>query len=420
MANRNAKKIATAEELDELRNRLEWLDEERRKSTKRIAELEKRLNIQDRELERRSKRIEELEDQLSRVMSQVTRLPEVDVQLSQFKDEVVALIEQYDQRRIQSEEELERLRRVEHEVNAREISEIRKELPGISRLQNEMELRQAEEARLANLIGLLQNRIASAENRAENWSNDLAYLEEAESQNSRTISDIQTALVEINKRWEPFSNRMDILADKMNRLQTNHQKLEEEQAELRQTIKDWAEQIQLGEYDRKQRMQKWERVLEEHQETMEAYAKQWVTFSDQFKEAKMALQTLTDWQKQLEQQQQETAEMARVEAGRMQTRWDNFVTERNKQWKSFEVEIDQRLSTTARHERQIRDQLAAIEEQLDKLEKDQERIWRVQTAQADAVKQLPRIWQEEVEKTLANDPNRRRQPTLVPVRDDDL
>lgn len=420
MASKNEKKVASAEELAEVRNRLEWLDEERRKSTKRIAELEKRLNIQNRELERRNKRIEELEERLARVTSQVTRLPQVDAQLSQFKDEVVALIEQYDERRIQSEEELERLRRVEHEVNAREISEIRKELPGIVRLQNEMELRQAEEARLANLIGVLQNRIASVENRVENWSNDLAYLEEAESQNNRNISEIQTSLVEINKRWEPINNRMDILGDKMNKIQTNHQDLEEEQAELRQTIKSWAEQIQLGEYERKQRMQKWERVLEEYEETMEAYAKQWVNFSDQYKEAKMALQTLTEWQKQIEQQQQETAEMARVEAGRMQSRWDNFVTERNKQWKSFEVEIDQRLSTSARHERQLRDQLANIEEQLDELEKDQERMWRVQTAQADAVKQLPRIWQEAVEKTLANDPNRRRQPTLVPVRDDDL
>lgn len=420
MANRNQKKVASAEELGEVRNRLEWLDEERRKSTKRIAELEKKLNVQNRELERRGKRIEELEERLARVTSQVTRLPQVDAQLSQFKDEIVALIEQYDQRRIRSEDELERLRRVEHEVNAREISEIRKELPGIGHLQNEMELRQAEEARLANLIGLLQNRIASIENRVENWSNDLAYLEEAESQNSRNISEIQTSVVEINKRWEPFNNRMDILSDKMNKLQNNHEELEEEQGELRQTIKNWAEQIQLGEYDRKQRMQKWERVLEDHQETMEAYAKQWVTFSDQYKEAKMALQTLTEWQKQLEQQQQETAEMARVEAGRMQTRWDNFVNERNKQWKSFEVEIDQRLSTSARHERELRDQLATIEEQLDELEKDQERMWRVQTAQSDALKQLPRIWQEEVEKTLANDPNRRRQPTLVRVHDDDL
>ena len=419
MANKSKNKAASADELAEVLNRLEWLDEERRKSTKRIAELEKRLDIQDRELERRAKRNEELEERLSRVTSQVTRLPQVDAQLSQFKDEVVGLIEQYDQRRIQSEEELERLRRVEHEVNAREIGEIRKELPGIGRLQNEMELRQAEEARLANLIGVLQNRIASIENRVENWSNDLAYLEEAESQNNRNISEMQTSLVEINKRWEPFSHRMDVIADKMNRLQTNHQVLEEEQSELRQTIKNWAEQIQLGEYERKQRMQKWERLLEEHEETMEAYAKQWVNFSDQYKEAKMALQTLTEWQKQLEQQQQETAEMARVEASRMQTRWDNFVSERDKQWKSFEVEIDQRLSTTARHERQIRDQLATIEEQLDELEQDQERIWRVQTAQADAVKQLPRIWQEEVEKTIANDPNRRRQPTLVPVRDDD-
>ena len=37
------------------------------------------------------------------------------------------------------------------------------------------------------------------------------------------------------------------------------------------------------------------------------------------------------------------------------------------------------------------------------------------TAQADALKQWPRVWVEEVEKTLAQNPNRRRQPALVEV-----
>jgi len=413
-----AKDKVTTSEVEELRNRLDWIDEERRSANKRIAELEKKLAIRERERESRSQRIKELEERLANVTSQVARLPRVDAQLAQFKDEVVALIEQYDQRRIQTEEELERRRRVEHEVNAREIAAIRKELPAITRLQNEMELRQAEEARLANLIGVLQNRIPPIENRIENWGNDLAYLEEAENQNSRNLSDIQATLVEISKRWEPLYNRLDILGDKFNKLETDLSALVENQNELRKTIKTWSEQVQLGEYERNQRLNNWERMLDEQEDVMQSYARQWVTFSDLYKEAKMALQTLTEWQKQIEQQQREAGELARVEASRMQQRWDTFVTEHNKRWKNFEVDVDQRLASSNRHERRLREDLAEIEEMLDELNKDQEKMWRIQTAQADAVKQIPRIWQEEVQKTIDNDPNRRRQPTIVPVEDD--
>lgn len=406
--------------LEELRNRLEWFDEERRKNNRRLNDLEKKVSSQTKELDSRDKRIKQLEERLSNLSSQVSRLPQFDTQLTQFKDEMVALIEQYDERRVRSEDEMERLRRVEHESNVREIAEIRKELPAISRLQNEMELRQAEEARLANLIGVLQNRIPPIENRVENWSSDLTYLEEAENKNSRDISDIQTTLVEISKRWEPIYNRLDILGDKLNKVEGNLDALVEAQNELKQTIRSWAEQIQLGEYERNQRLNNWERALDQHQETMDSYKQQWVHFSDQYKEAKMAVQTISEWQHQIEQQQRETSELTRVEVNRMQTRWDNFVVDHNKRWKGFEVEIDQRLTSSNRHERQLREQMSAVEDKLEDLQKEQEKVWRVQTAQADAIKQIPRIWQEEIEKTLANDPNRRRQPALVPVNDEDI
>ncbi len=407
-------------QLEEIRSRLEWLDEERRKSGRRISDLEKKVATQEQELQTRKKRIKELEERLASVTSQVARLPQVDTQLTQFKDEMASIVEQYDERRIRSEDEMERLRRVEHESNVREIAEIRKELPAISRLQNEMELRQAEEARLANLIGVLQNRIPALENRIENWSSDLTYLEEAENKNSRNINEVQTTLVEISKRWEPIYNRLDILADKLSKLENNLDSIAEAHNELKQTIKNWTEQIQLGEYERNQRLNGWERHLEQHQDTMDAYKQQWVNFADQYKEAKMAVQTLAEWQHRIEQQQRETSELARVEINRMQTRWDNFVVDSNKRWKSFEVDIDQRLTSSNRHERQLREQMSLIEERVEEMEREQEKVWRVQGAQADAIKQLPRIWQEEIEKTLANDPNRRRQPALVPVRDEEV
>jgi hypothetical protein len=143
-----------------------------------------------------------------------------------------------------------------------------------------------------------------------------------------------------------------------------------------------------------------------------------VKFSDQYKEAKMAVDTLSQWQEHIEQRQREAAELARVEFHRMQGRWDTFVADQDKKWKNFEVDVQQRWQNSVRNERQIREQITQIDEKLEKAKQDQETLWRVQSAQTDAIKQIPRIWQEEVEKTLSNDPHRRRQPALVPVRDE--
>ena len=66
----------------------------------------------------------------------------------------------------------------------------------------------------------------------------------------------------------------------------------------------------------------------------------------------------------------------------------------------------------------VEERILELEEQLLNIEDDKDTIWRIQAAQADAIKLLPRIWLEEIEKARAQDPKRRRQPTVVPVREE--
>lgn len=406
------------EELSELVSRLEWMDEERRKTGHKLAELEQRLSGQEREIEGRDQRIEELEEKLSRTTTQLARLSQLDGQLRQFKDELVKLIEQYDQRHIKSTEESTKLRRVEHEIHSRELAEIRKEISAISRLENDMGLRQAEEARLANLIGLFKGRISASENQVENLGRDLKFLEEAERKNARTLTELQTDLFEKGKKFEPLDNRLEILAFKVGKLESSMPELTDLISETRQNVKSWSEQVQVGEHERNQRLENWRRVLDEQQGRLEQFNLEWVRFSDQYKEARMAVQTLGEWQTQIEQQQREAAELARVEANRLRTLWDNFELEQEKHWKAVELDREQRWTNSQRHEREIREEILVLESELDKLGQEKDTLLRIQTAQAEAVKKLSRIWVEEVEKAIAHNPNSRRQPTRVQVREE--
>ena len=417
MAN-NGSSTATEQAIKDLQSRLDWLDEERRKQTRKVAELEQKLSLQEREIAGREQRIQDLERQLSSTTAQLGRIPKIDIQLAQFKDEVVQLIEQYDQRRVQSEAEMDRLRRLEQEANARELAELRKEIGFVPKLQNEMELRVAEESRLANLIGQQKTQIDNLKNKLENWDSNFAFLEEKEKHNNRNISDVQTGIVEINKRWEHIYSRLDTSNSAILRLESSMQGITEKQNQVQESTKNWMEQVQIGEYERNQRLEGWRRVLEEQEDNIERFNKEFVKFSDMYKEAQMAVQTLSGWQEEIEKQQRSAAEVLRVETSRLQSRWDDFRHENDKRWKSQGVDAEQRWNTINRHEREIREKIDLIEEKITKLEQEKDLLWRVQTAQADALKQFPRMWLEEVEKAIQQNPNRRRQPALVPVREE--
>ncbi|MBE2197716.1 MAG: hypothetical protein IAE79_03830 [Anaerolinea sp.] len=407
-----------ATDVQDLLNRIEWLDGERRKVNKKLTELEQRFELRQRDLQGREQRITDLEQKLSAALSQLTRLGQVDTKLGQFKDEMVAMIEQYDQRRIRAEDELDRLRRVENENLARELGDIRKELPAIPRLQQTMELRLAEEARLSNLIGQQKNKIGFVSNQVEEWERTLAFLEEKERQNGRNIAEMQSSLMEIGKRWSPIQERLDSLNGNILRLENQLQPLLTLRDEIYQRMESWMEQIQLGEHERNKQLESWRYLLDEHNDSLQRFAKEWIAYSDQYKEAKMAIQTLAEWQKQIEQQQRETSELMRIETHRMQSRWDNFQQEMQRQLKTYQVEAEQRWHGVDRTSRQVNEQFAALDELLDDLQKDRELIWRIQTAQADAMKKIPLVWLEEIDKARKQDPNRRRQPALVPVREE--
>ena len=417
MAN-NGASAQTEQAVKDLQSRLDWLDEERRKQTRKLTELEQKITLQEREIAGREQRIQDLERQLSSTNAQLGRIPKIDIQLAQFKDEIVQLIEQYDQRRIQSEAELDRLRRVEQEGSARELAELRKDIGSIPQLQNDMALRISEESRLANMIGQQKVKIDALRNQLEGWDSNFAFLEEKEKHNNRNIADMQTAVVEINKRWEHIYSRLDTSNSAILRLESSLQGISEKQTKVEESTKNWMEQIQIGEYERNQRLEGWRRLLEEQEDNIERFNKEFVKFSDQYKEARMAVQTLSGWQEEIEKQQREASEILRVETSRMQSRWDDFRHENDKRWKSRGVDSDQRWNTVNRHEREIREQIDLIDEKIAKLEQEKDLLWRVQTAQSDALKQFPRMWLEEVEKAISQNPNRRRQPALVPVREE--
>ena len=418
--NANSKPASSTleQEVGELRKRLEWLDDERRKSSRKLAEIEQRATLAERELASRDRRIQDLEKQIGQVNSQLSRIPMVDTQLSQFKDDIVKMIEQYDKRRIEAERELDRLRRVEHEATARELADIRKELPAIGRIEQVLPLRAAEEARLANLIGVQQNAMTQVVSQVENVERSLAFVEEKEKQDSRAIGEMQGQLLEISKRWEPIYNRLEILGQNLSKVQAAAQTTSEAQMLLRKSISDWTEQVQIGEHERNQRLAGWQRSMDEHQESLQRFTQDWVKFNNQYNESRTAIETLRALQIHLENQQREANELVRVETKRMEGRWEQFVLEDSRKWKNFESDALQRLSINDRRERELRDQLQTFEGELERLEQELTILMRVTTAQSEAIKKWPVLWLEEVEKALDQNPNRRRQPALVPIREE--
>ncbi|MGH2538279.1 MAG: hypothetical protein ACRDHL_12860, partial [Candidatus Promineifilaceae bacterium] len=337
-------KSAGAEDLNELRNRLDWFDEERRKSARRMTELEQRLGALEREQEGREIRIKEMEEKAAKAAGQLARLGQVDGQFRQLRDELVKMLDQNEQRRVGGQEELEKLRRLESDHFQRELSDLRKELAPIGHLQHDMELRQSEEGRLSGLITGLQTRLAAVENETESWSGQFKYVEDMARANARTFGELQTMLTETAKRFDPLETRVEVASHNAVKAQAMIQEYQDALSDMRHKMKASLDNIQVGEYERSQKMEQWRREAEERGQQMERYRAERLKYVEQYREAKRALESVASWQAQMEQRQKETDELARVELNRMRSEWDNFSLESDKRWRSAAIDQEQRWS----------------------------------------------------------------------------
>jgi len=319
--------------------------------------------------------------------------------------------------------------------NAREL------MPLFDRMEQEMELRQAEELRLANLIGAQEGRFApmntALEEARETSIKLLSRLSDAErsiEEARRSTQDFndnwKPILTEVSRRVGPLTERLTVLNNSVLKAEASLQSLNSDQSEMRETLGTLSEQVQRGRTENARQLEAWQATIDEHKDTIERFTQQWLTLSNQYKEARMAVQNFAHWQKQLEQQKREASEMLRIESNRMQSRWDGFLMEiqeklknfeldLSQKWQAFELENEQKWAGARRSEQVWREELGAVDELIQKLQQDNRNlIWRVQAAQADAIKKWPRLLMEEVEKAVELNPNRRLSPTGASPRSD--
>ena len=425
----------TARQIDELAQIQQQWQQERAQMTRQIDELAQGQPQWQQERAQTTRQIEELaqsQQQLQLERAQLAReIDELNETIGPLQSRVLDLVALVD-RSTQLEENLALVRSnlASVEENVSKLGHVREVMPILDRLEQELELRQAEEVRLSNLIGTQENRYAPLAAALEEAGAIANGLLSRVSESERQIEEMRGSVRDFNDNWKPAlseaNRRLTAIAEKNTVLSNNIMKAEAglqavtgDQSEMRETVIDLTDEIRRNRGDVARQLEGWQVTLDENKDTIERFTQQWITLSNQYKEARMAVQNFAHWQKQLEQQKREASEMLRLESNRMQSRWDgflleiqeklkNFELELNQKWQAFELENEQKWSSARRSEQLRHEELASVDELIQKLQQDNRNlIWRVQAAQADAIKKWPRLLMEEVEKAVELNPNRR-------------
>ncbi len=328
-------------EATQLTAKVDWLDEERRRDKAEIARLRQVTDSQAQEMQEQTRRIQELEGQLTAMQTTLSRYPQYDQALEKLRNEVVLLIEEYEERRKQAEQDALRVRQIDREAELRTLSEIKKELQKLYHHEDELQLRKAENQRLNEFTLRLQQEIINVGKDIDQRTRNLGFLEEQRRIDNKRIAELQQVSTSLLNTTKGQSAKQEVLEEAIRRLERQLVELQKMKADLQQWQAQLTESQRLSDAQRNREMAEWSAEAEAQRKRMDEYALQMQRAAEQYERNKQSLAALEQLGKQLKKEQAEVAELQRLAENRQKREWEEWQAENERRWKKETLRWEQ-------------------------------------------------------------------------------
>src|SRR5215208_2787435 len=201
-------------EFEQLVKRLEWLDEEHRKTRSSIITLEERMTALEGKIDTVAKQIKPFPKQIADIASTAARLDQFDAIFTKQREDMNKAIDEIEQRHQKREKEVTSRHQQDFEPIHKALSELRQilesEFPPIKR---DIKARILEESRLRQEIQELRPPIEAAKRTAEEAIIVQHAFDENRKQEAKRVADLQGEIAVVRKRIEEAKAKADLNAD---------------------------------------------------------------------------------------------------------------------------------------------------------------------------------------------------------------
>ncbi|MBI5304696.1 MAG: hypothetical protein HY868_21360 [Chloroflexi bacterium] len=319
--------------LEQVTQRVTWLDEEHRKDKAQIAEVGNQLTSQYSQIAGLVKTTQDLEERIARLQSQSLRYSQIEQATGQVKTEVQIILEQADKRRLAAEEEQFKIRQAERERMDQILSALQMQIEALQQFQRGIIGDHDVLNRLDLAFGTLQREVEDAIRRDEALNQRISVVEE----------------------WVPRTGQ----------LMTEVHQLGDR---LRQERADAAEAARRAEQSRARHMAEWAEQMKTSRREIEEWLAQMRGIQEKYKEDRKIFAPLQEMEERLKQ----------TEARLLQ--WQRLVEEtRRKEREQIIADIEKRWQQQLGEWQFMRDEwnkrIAVVSDRITKLED-----WRPEVA----------------------------------------
>ena len=341
---------------------VEWMDQEVRRYRNELISAQQRMNTQDEELRQQARHIEDLEGRLASVFTQLNRLNVLERALEQYKEEIRLMVDQQQEVYQQNRREDARVKLIEQDGVSRSLSDLRKSITPIARLEEELGLRVAEERRLNEAALVIRQKVLDLEKRLDTELRPIAYLQEQRARDAKYIAQLQEQAPSLLKSIDSLTNRFLVVEEISHRNRQNVEELIGIRNELQQRQRRFLEEMQLADHERQRLVKEWDELEQEREERMHGFSEQMRVFGEQYQRVNGALANLEGMGERLQREQHESSELQRLAEERQRARIEEWEAQSEKRWQREKLLWDQQWHDHDRRNVEQVERLKSVEE----------------------------------------------------------
>ena len=379
-----------------------WLDEEHRRDRAEIARLQQRLEAQSSDIVEQARRIQELEARLAGTQAHLTKFGQIEHSIQNTKLEVTTMVERTEESRAQGQRELEQARLADRETLGREISEIRKELPRISRLEEMAEMRSVEDSRLSELIMGIRNQIGALAKEIEERTRQIPFLAEQRSSDTKRIAQLQQETVELFKRVEAVSGRLPVLEEGLRKQAADAEKVPGAIEDLRETQAEFMEKIRATLVDREQLIARWQETIHEQKSLVSQAYERVQAFGQQVDVARRSVGEMQEFKDLILREQSQVQELQRLAEERIRRDMDEFREDFEKRRRKADLRQEHLWSEQDKYNREVVERFPPMAHDLKIHESLIQQLWKLQETYGNYFLMTAQSWLEGMQASVKN------------------
>lgn len=348
-------------EFEQLVKRLEWLDEEHRKTRASIITLEERTAALEGDIDVVSKQIKPLGKQIADVASTAARLDQFDAIFAKQREDMNKAIDDIEKRHEKREKEVTQRHHQDLEPLTTAIENLKK-TTDLTDINRELKARATEDIRLYQAIKELRPPIDAAVRAAEEATLSQRAFDEGRKQEAKRVADLHGEIAAVRKRIEEARSKSDLSADGMKNLDTRINEIMLSESERKSAQAQFINSQTVAQMDRERTYREWQETLESFKRKADTLDTQITALEETLRSAKRAQETYNELNTKLERRINEVTEMQRLAEDRLRQEWVTFKADDQKRWTGYTLSQDEGGKDVKRSVEKLDERIGKLDE----------------------------------------------------------